>query len=270
MPLLHTGVVREMRSGAGAAFRVMNPVAVERFYEKAFPHGAVDHAEGSRAKGVALFRNSKSLPNDTPLVITTRVMKGCSVRIDGTIVEDGKATTRDGVYAIKLSPNTNTELQGNWVLIENPSIFHAHERVFGHDRSAILLNGRMPDRLIHWLASLSSTDLQVIHAPDYDPVGLDEFDRLYRVLGDRVALHVPDTLDLLFARYSDKGLLRQEKQQALLRKHSTSRHPSILRIAGLIKRHNAGLEQEALLLSTQETCTTSHPTVGGSTLPSPP
>lgn len=247
-PLLDTGMVREMRAGAGAAMRVIHPEPVQRFYEKAFPSMHADSDDGSRVNGIALYRSSKALQNDTPLVLTTRVLQGGAVRIGGAVVEDGTATARDGVYAVKLTTDGHTQLVGKWVLIENPAVFHAHVRVFGTEWSALLLNGRMPDRLIHWLTTHSADELQLLHAPDYDPVGLDEFDRLQRALGERVALHIPHTLEELFAHYSDHTLLTQEKQQAFLRKHGGSAHPSIARIAALIGKHNAGLEQEALLI----------------------
>lgn len=247
--LLDTGVVREMRVGGGAALCIVHREAVQRFHDKLYPTPAVDAMNGSRAEGVANYRSSKALPNDTPIVLNTRVRPGSTVRIGDLIVEDGTATARDGVYAIRLSTSAPPEIQGNWVLIENPALFHVHERVFGNDCSAILLNGRTPDRVIHWLAAQRTDNLHLVHAPDYDPVGLDEFDRLHRVLGERIILYVPDGIEERFARYSNRTLLLHDRQQVFLRKHAASGHPAVAHIAALIRKYNAGLEQEVLLLN---------------------
>jgi len=246
--LLDTGVVREMRVGGGAALCMVHREAVQRFHDKLYPTPTVAGVNGSRAEGVANYRSSKALPNDTPMLLNARVLHGSTVRIGGQVVEDGTATTRDGVYTIRLTTDGPPAIQGNWVLIENPALFHVHQHVFGTDHSAILLNGRIPNRVIHWLAAQPVEKLQLTHAPDYDPVGLDEFDRLHRVLGERISLYVPEGIEECFARYSNRTLLLHDRQQTYLRKHASSGHPSVARIAALIRKYQAGLEQEALLL----------------------
>ena len=71
--------------------------------------------------------------------------------------------------------------------------------------------------------------------PDYDPVGLDEFTRLRERLGARVQLHVPENLAFLFKHHAN-GELRQ------------SQMAEVRIVLAVIEKHNAGLEQEALLI----------------------
>lgn len=248
MPLLQTGVVREVRTGAGASLSIINANAVQGFYDKAFPNPVLDEALGNRINGVGLFRNSKAIANDTPEIIMARVAEGSPILHDGPLTESVQATQRNGVFAIRLSSRQRPVLQGNWVLIENPAVFHQHHRVFGSATSALLVNGRMSHRVLQWLAEQGTDHLNLLHSPDYDPVGLDEFVRLHNVLGDRIRLYLPADIEQLFARYSSKQLMLLEKQQTLARKLSDHPHPYVQRIVGLISANNAGLEQEALLI----------------------
>jgi Fe-S-cluster containining protein len=65
---------------------------------------------------------------------------------------------------------------------------------------------------------------------------------------NRVALHLPDDLEMRFAKYSKRKLLVKRNNQAMLATLRKSEVPEICRVVELIDRHNAGLEQEALLI----------------------
>jgi hypothetical protein len=84
--------------------------------------------------------------------------------------------------------------------------------------------------------------------PDYDPVGLSEFGRVHASLGQRSRLHLPSDLDARFERFSNRDLLKKLNSQAMLAQLRRSELPDVQRVVGLIDRHNAGLEQEALLI----------------------
>jgi hypothetical protein len=109
-------------------------------------------------------------------------------------------------------------------------------------------HGRISNRVVDWLASTKNSGLSLLHLPDYDPVGLSEFQRLQSRLGDRVVLHIPDDLETRFARYSNPGLLERGNSQAMLARLRLSDSLEIRRVVDLIDHYNAGLEQEALLI----------------------
>jgi hypothetical protein len=87
-----------------------------------------------------------------------------------------------------------------------------------------------------------------LHLPDYDPVGLSEFQRLHSILGPRVELYLAPDLDSRFERFSNRDLLKKLNSQAMLAQLRRSELPCVRRVVELIDRHNAGLEQEALLI----------------------
>ena len=88
----------------------------------------------------------------------------------------------------------------------------------------------------------------LLHLPDYDPVGLSEFQRLHARLGKRVVLHLPADLETRFTKFSNRELLEKGNSQAMLVQLRRSDLSAIRRVIELMDRYNAGLEQEALLV----------------------
>jgi len=84
--------------------------------------------------------------------------------------------------------------------------------------------------------------------PDYDPSGLSEFQRLHARLGKRVALYLPSEIEARFVRFSNPDLLAKTNSQATLAQLRRSESTAVRRVVEMIDRHNAGLEQEALLI----------------------
>jgi hypothetical protein len=77
---------------------------------------------------------------------------------------------------------------------------------------------------------------------------LNDFERIRASLGTRAHLHIPLNLEDLFKKYSKRELLEKRKSQILLRKLRSSNSPEVQKVVGFIDKHNAGLEQEALLI----------------------
>jgi len=113
---------------------------------------------------------------------------------------------------------------------------------------AIYGHGRASNRLLDWLAGITAPYFTLLHLPDYDPVGLSEFARFRARLGKRARLHVPADLPARFERFSNRSLLDKANSRAVLANLRRSSVPEIRHVLELIERHNAGLEQEALLL----------------------
>jgi hypothetical protein len=98
------------------------------------------------------------------------------------------------------------------------------------------------------LRALAERGGEILHLPDYDPVGLSEFGRVHARLGLRAGLYLPPDLEARFDRFSNGDLLKNLNSQATLAQLRRSELPAIRRVIELIDRHNAGLEQEALLI----------------------
>ena len=157
------------------------------------------------------------------------------------------ATAAHGVFSFLLAKDCPYELRGQCALVESPAVFMAAEQLNLNVGLMIYGHGRVSNREIDWLARSTDSDFSLLHLPDYDPVGLSEFQRLYSRFGERVALHLPADLEARFAKFSNPELLKKGNSQAMLAQLRRSNLPEVRRVVELIDRYNAGLEQEALL-----------------------
>jgi hypothetical protein len=247
-PALDSGVVVEEKSGAGRRLVVRNSEALRLFFAGRYPDADVFTDAPSRVVGVARFRDSKVLANDAAEIVCIRAWKKGTLLRNGGVVDLVRATQDHGVFAFSLTNKCSYSLRGFCALIENPVVFALVERLSLPIEVAILGRGRISMRLLNWCAQMTSEDFELIHLPDYDPIGLNEFARLRARLGERVTLHVPPDLANRFARFSNHGLLERGNSQSVLRHLRQSQNPQIRTVLQLIDKHNAGLEQEALLL----------------------
>ena len=130
----------------------------------------------------------------------------------------------------------------------NPRGIRMFERLRLPVDAVIYGQGRVSRRLLEWLSS-QQTPFSLLHLPDYDPVGLNEFQRLRKFLGEKAQLHIPADLSQQFSRYSNSAILAKPRSRVLLANLRNSAVPEVRRVLDFIQRHNAGLEQEALLLA---------------------
>lgn len=247
-PLLASGAVVEQKSGAGLQLAVKNADVVREFHQRRFPTVVSSPDSGSRVTGVGRYRDSKALANDTGEIISLRVWQNDVVVKDGKPVSAALLTAAHGVFSFLLTRNCPYELRGPCALVENQAVFAAAEQLRLDIGAVMYGHGRISNRELDWLAQMPSAAFKLIHLPDYDPVGLTEFQRLQSRLGNRVSLHVPADLETRFSLYGNRDLLAKANTRAMLAQLRRSDSAVILRIVQLIDRHNAGLEHEALLL----------------------
>lgn len=247
-PLLAGGAVVERKSGAGRQFAVKNADVVREFHLRRFPAVVSSPDAGSRVTGVGRYRDTKALKNDTGEIISLRVWQNAVVVKNGNPVNAALLTAAHGVFSFLLKRDCPYELCGPCALVENPAVFAAAEQLQLDIGAVIYGHGRISNREIDWLAQMPSATFKLIHLPDYDPVGLTEFQRLQSRLGNRVVLHMPTDLEARFTLYGNRDLLAKANTRAMLAQLRRSDSEVILRIVALMDRHNAGLEQEALLL----------------------
>jgi hypothetical protein len=251
-PLLDAGVVRDERAGAGRRFVVRNAEAFAEYFRQRFPEAALPESAPSRISGVARFRNSKTLPNDCPEIVCVRSFEEGILRRDGELVAVTDATKLHGIFSFSLEPDSAYSLHGACALVENPAVFFAFEKLETPVQLAIHARGRFSGRLLNWLAAQRDENFEVLHFPDYDPTGLDEYCRLHARLGDRAKLFIPPQMPELFERYSTRDLLGNDTARAILARLRASELPQVREVVSSIDRHNAGLEQEVLLISLSE------------------
>jgi hypothetical protein len=246
-PLIDAGVVAQQRSGAGRRLAVINRAALLEFRSQEFP-GADAAGLGGRVDGVARFRDSKSVPGDTAEVISVRAWMDDSLTSRGEALGAAAGTQRFGVFSFVLNEGCDYALSGGCAIVENPAVFLKFELLKLPVGLVLYGRGRLSERALEWLGRAGES-ATFLHLPDYDPAGLSEYSRLRRALGKRVRLHLPDDLESRFARFSNRALLDKPNNRASLASLRSNPLSEVKAVIELIHRHNAGLEQEALLLS---------------------
>ncbi|MBL9167023.1 MAG: hypothetical protein JNN07_04715 [Verrucomicrobiales bacterium] len=248
-PLIDSEILVEERSGSGRRWVVRDKGALASFVTSLFPATSVADDASARVNSVAQFRRSKALANDLPEIVTLRAWEpGATLLVDGVQTSASECTREHGAFSCVLSKPSRYSLRGPCALVENPAVFLQFERLALPVGLAVYARGICSDRLLSWIADQTADDFRLLHLPDYDPIGLSEYLRLKDRLGDRLELYRPSRLPELFARFSDRGLLENPVAIASLARLRGSSRPEVREIVALIDAHNAGLEQEALLL----------------------
>ena len=246
-PLIESEVLYWKRSGPGRQLFVGDTGALLEFCRQRFPEVPMAATSESRVIGVGRFRDSKAMANTVDEIISIRAWRETALLKCGRSVGATTATVAHGVFSFLLAPDNLYRLHGRCMLVENPVLFSAAERLNLDVGAVIYGHGRISSRVLEWL-STSDSSFSLLHLPDYDPVGLSEFKRLQARLGTRVELYLPRDLEARFERFSNRELLKKVNSQAMLAQLRRSDLPSVRHVVKLIDRHNAGLEQEALLL----------------------
>ena len=249
-PLVAGGVLTWMRSGAGKKLVVSDHNRFKEFVAATYPYSAKElvSSESARISAVARYRDSKALPNDVPEIISLRAWTDEGLHCGGNPVRGSAPTKQYDIFSFSLQASAQYTLHTRCALVENPALFRAFECLALPIEIVFLGRGRISERLLDWFGNQVAADFSLLHLPDYDPVGLNEFERLHKRLGSRVTLYIPRDLDQRFARFGNPKLLRKPISRAMLAKLRTSKAEQVLRIVALIDKYNAGLEQEALLL----------------------
>lgn len=245
-PLLDAAVLVEERSGAGRCLTVRDAAALRNFRQHNFPNTPVSVGESTRASGVARFRDSKTFASDTPEIVTVRMWREGALLLNDQPTGAAAATAQHGIFSFLLNHGPGYSLRGPCALVENPAVFTGFERLGLPVELVIYGQGRISNRLLEWLAGITSPEFTLLHLPDYDPVGLSEFERLRGRLGGRIRLHLPADLHQRFARYANRSLLDKPNSRAILANLRRTSSGDIRQVLALIDHHNAALEQEAL------------------------
>jgi len=247
--LMETNVLTVERSGSGKRLEVQSERVVRQFAENQYPEGldrARTAADGSlhASEAVARLRDAKRGVAGEEIVLF-RGEPSTTIIHDGTPVQIGDLTEAVGVSAVLLGPKTTIEIGETLAVVENREAFLQFEGLGTKARLACFGNGRLSSQMLEWLGFLASEEEEIIHCPDYDPVGLSDFQRLYDACGKQAHLFWPDGLESLIEKYGKTDLY--EKNYGLLEGLGNSSHPAVQRLLPLLHRYGRGLEQEILL-----------------------
>lgn len=130
---------------------------------------------------------------------------------------------------------------GKIVLIENLEPFLHAEIVHTDYDFAVYYAGTISSDTLTWL---STQDVEILMAPDYDPVGLSQFEKVRRVTNTK--LWVPGDIAEKFETYHNKETLLKQNNRAIMISllELTDLDSSTLDIVELISKHQGCLHQE--------------------------
>jgi len=249
-PFFDSGALEQRRAGAGSRVVVVDAAAIAGMLAHYTPDSAEAVAPLSgRAQAVRMFRNSHRVNADTPLTLLLRAPGAGAILTKPQLELDISAQTRAyGVAALATVASDQWYCPAALALVENEEAFYFAERLpqVAANTVFIYYSGHISDKLAQWLSAQPRTP-QLLVYPDYDPVGLHNYERMRRLLADitPVQLVLPADFEALLARYGRPELLREQRQY--LPTLQQSPEPLVHSVIELLQRHGCGLEQEALL-----------------------
>lgn len=245
-PLFWAGALREEKSGAGKRVVLADRRSVEQWVQGRYPSGLQpsDLMLPPRAAAVATLRNSKAGERLQARPVFMRGFGDAILQRAGQALPVGELTAAHGLAGVLLEPSSPWSYVGTLVLVENLEVFLHIERVVPDVPLAVWTAGRLDQRVIDWLASMPAA--QIVHAGDYDPVGLDEYLRVAAALPGRVRLHMPLDFEARLLRFGSGELLA--KSSAVLERVRAEGDATTAAVLAVMDRHGRALEQEALLV----------------------
>jgi hypothetical protein len=245
--LFETGVLEEVRSGAGRRVVVKNHAALDTFVQRLYPSGleGITGQLAPRSRAVAELRDSKKARVSIgPTMILLRGFGSCTLRAGEAVLPVAYWTELAGVASLRLD-DRQWGYAGVLAVVENLEVFWNFERLETGAQLALYAQGRLSGRILKWFASSAMAEARILHCGDYDPVGLDEYLRLKAACPKRSKLFLPHDLEDLFARYGKRELLGDNT--AVLARLRKVEDNEVRRVVQLMDRYGVGLEQEVLL-----------------------
>lgn len=244
--LFDSGVLGRARSGGGMVVEVRDPETLARFYRKRYPSDGNAVSGPPRARAVGMLRNAKRVArtNMEPVLVRAKDLAVCTR--DGVQCDLRAATVQTGAACLILEAGRFWALRADVAIVENLECFLHFDKMGVSATVALYASGRLSDLALRWIGSPELSQCRFVHSGDYDPVGLDEFLRLKKVVGDRARLHIPPNLRDLVATYGRPELLRDS--EAVLMRLRASADPGVCSVVDSLNETGCGLEQESLLI----------------------
>lgn len=129
-PLLDSRALADERASGGRRLVVRDVSAAQRFLTARFPDADMIEAGFSRTRGVALFRDSKELGNNTPEVLAVRAWGSDALFRGERRISVVDATNEFGVFSFLLLEGANSySIHGQCALVENLTVFACFEQM---------------------------------------------------------------------------------------------------------------------------------------------
>lgn len=244
--LFDGGALSQARSGGGLVVEVRNPETLAAFYGKRYPSDGKDVKGPPRARAVGMLRNAKRVGRTNMEPVLVRAINQVVCCRNGTSVNLFEVTRQTGSACLILEQGQFWTMQATIAIVENLECFLHFESMHVSTDIALYASGRLSELALQWLSSPELSDCQFVHCGDYDPVGLDEFLRLKKAVGDRARLHIPANLRDLVTTYGRPELLIDS--EAILKRLREASDQNVHTVVQVLDELGCGLEQEVLLI----------------------
>lgn len=210
-----TGAVRRQPAGRGVVYVLVKPEVAETELKRLSPgYGQPQNVElPQRSINVANHRNSKSgaSSHDYAYLLMRSSDNSVLWQQEGSAAQLhlAEACQRKGVEAIRLERNSRWYSKQPLLLIENQALFDRLDWLPSQALSAVFYNGNLSSVLLSALA-LQAQKSTVLFFPDYDLVGLQNYQRIRQQLGEAVSLWLMPDWQRKLEQYGSRDLWQKQ------------------------------------------------------------
>jgi hypothetical protein len=241
--MIELGIIEDVRVRNGKVFRILSKRMFDVEEKRKWDNGVEKALEKYDTKSdYAINSNDSKSGKVSYPTIPMRILDSNSVTIDGIPLMT-KNTNIPGVFSTEILESylPRIRIEGKLVMIENKESFLFADVYFPDASAIIYYSGRTSKRWQKWL--LTNVD-KIIFAPDYDPVGIEEFLGHQSYLKEKIELYMPNNLEDFFSRGKKK--LYSDQYHILIRLSKKLNSTDAEKVLDLVRNHKKGVEQEVI------------------------
>jgi hypothetical protein len=204
-----------------------------------FPNFGTQANPQTRHEAVLALKDAHQSNTTYPTLAVRRLCNSGTISFNGREVDVFEISK--SFLSILESELTSWLLSGKIVLIENLEPFLHAELVHTDFDFAVYYAGTISSEVLAWI---STQDVEILMAPDYDPVGLSQFEKVRSVANPR--LWIPSDITEKFETYHNKDALLKQNNRAIMISlyERTDLDSCTLDIVELISKYQGCLHQE--------------------------
>jgi len=257
--LRRTACVTKLRQGNGFVYRISNSPVFEQHLGELRPDaGSANQAHPVRAQNLAFTRSTKGRKNlhEASYRLLKATIPGVTWQCDGEALDLWHLTCIAGALAIDISQmDSSLATDSTLWLVENQGLLDDTSWVpDGLHGSVLYYQGQVSERLVEWLLGKKRSP-RILIFPDYDGVGLENYARLRKALGEDIELWLMPDWKRKLERYGNSEVWRNNlKYVANAEENLNLRQEpeEVLELIQALKLSGKALEQEAVFLVTPD------------------
>lgn len=251
-----THAVRQVVSGRGSLYQVAALEQVETQLDQLRPGHSQQSADEIplRAFNVARNRDSKggAARHDVQYLLLKAVHAGQYWHDSkGGVLDVSLLTQTCGAAALAVRSGDGWHTATPLWLIENQALFDDPSWLpAGVGGTLCYYSGQLSGLMLNWLAERSRAS-QVILFPDYDGIGLQNFARLYELLGDACTFWIMPDWEQRLSRYGSQQIWQDNLasyQNAVRRLRALGMPSELAELCDALQGMGVALEQESVFL----------------------